>query len=809
LKTALKVVGVILLVLASGLAIAWFGFLRPKPPPIAPADRAAVGVLPLPAELKLRQGVFLLTGDLSHEFAGVSTPRLERALRRFYAGLTSATGVAFGAGTARRLVLDCAASSDRYPSLGDDESYSIEITGSRVRVKAPSETGIIYGLETLRQLVTRVDDHWALPRLTLRDHPRYSWRGLMIDASRHWIPKAVILRNLDAMAAVKLNVLHWHLSDYQGFRVESKEFPRLQQRGSGGHFYTQEDIRQVVDSAADRGIRVVPEFDLPGHSTSWFVGYPELASAPGPYVIDSVFGVLKPVMDPTRDTVYEFLDRFFGEMAWLFPDAYVHVGGDEVVGTEWEGNARIRQFMSANRLADAPALQAYFNGRLRSLLKAHGKRMMGWDEILHSDLPADGVVVQTWREQRSLWESARQGYKAVLSAGYYLDYKQPAAFHYGVDPEVIPGAVTIDIDSTHWKGWDCRLTMRDLDMQTQLFLFGEGGEGKPFRGIVNFNEGFSGFTDAVLQGNHLVFSIETNFGTVKFDAELQGDSITGSAKISFFTLQLNGRRSGGSDMPGGRPLPEFRKTEPLTSEQAANLIGGEACMWSEMVDGTTLESRVWPRAAAVAEKLWSPRALTSDTRDLYRRLMVLDDRLEERGLAHRSYRESLLRGMAPPSYLGPLRTLVSVLEEDKFFNRMDLYKPLFTTATPLDRVMDAAPAESYPAYRFGQEVDHWLESHDETTRARLVTTLEDWASNYERLEPAFRHSERMREVELHSRHLSTLASLALQSLSMPATSISPAQIPDTLFTAARAAHGGTLLAVVGALQRLLRGSAGP
>ena len=800
MKKALKIVGSIMLLIVVGLAVVWFGFLRPEPPPISPEDRSRLTLMPLPAELTLASGEFLLDGGLSHEFAGLSTPRLERAVRRFYARLSSETGLDFGDGEGRQLVLECDGSATDYPSLSDDESFSIEISGRKIEVRAPAETGIIYALETLLQLVEERQGQWALPRLTVRDRPRYLWRGLMVDAVRHWIPKEVILRTLDAMASVKLNVFHWHVTDYQGFRVESNVFPDLHGKGSNGDYYTQQDIREVVEYAADRGIRVVPEFDLPGHSTSWFVGYPQLASAPGPYVVDSVYDVLEPVFDPTREEVYDFLDGFFGEMATLFPDAYVHIGGDEVVATHWEENPSIRQFMAEHDLVDAHALQAHFNVRLQQLLQGHGKKMMGWDEILNPELQAEGLVVQTWRDHSLLWESARNGHQAVLSAGYYLDHKQPAEYHYNVDPAVIPGAVTIDIDSTNWRGWDCLLTMSDMEIEGAIYLFGEG---EALRGITQFMGGSSGFTDAVLEGDHLVFSIGSNFGAIRFDTRIRGDSITGSAKLSFLTLQLAGKRSGGSDMEGGSSLPEFKKIQPLTSEQGANLLGGEACMWTEMVDETTMESRVWPRAAAVAEKLWSPGSLTDDVEDMYRRLFVLQDRLEVWGSKHSSYRESLLRGMVGEPYLDPLRTLVTLLQEDFYFNRMVLYEPELYATTPLNRVVDAAPPESYAAYHFGQDVDHWLAYRDEDTRGRLVGTLESWASNHERLAPAFSQSERLREVEPHSVHLSRMASLVLQALSQQTPPVEPDSTMEALFAAAGQAHGGTVLPLVTPMRRLV------
>ena len=172
--------------------------------------------------------------------------------------------------------------------------------------------------------------------------------------ARHFIPLDVIRRNLDGMAAVKLNVFHWHLSDDQGFRVESKRFPKLQGLGSDGLYYTQDEVRGIIEYARDRGIRVVPEFDIPGHATSWLVGYPELAASPGPFQIIRTWGVHDPTLDPANPAVYTFLDAFIGEMASLFPDAYFHIGGDEVNGKEWAPTRPIFR-PSCSRTASRPS----------------------------------------------------------------------------------------------------------------------------------------------------------------------------------------------------------------------------------------------------------------------------------------------------------------------------------------------------------------------------------------------------------------------------------------------------------------------
>jgi hexosaminidase len=804
MKKTLKLIGWILLVLLAVVAVAWFGFLKPGPPPISAGDRAAVTLMPLPAEMKLGNGGFPLEEELTHDFSELKTPRMERAVDRFYRKLSVQTGMEMGGGSKKKLILECGGSEKKYPGMDDDESYSMRVTRNKIVIKAPGEKGVLYGLESLLQLALNQEGNWVIPVLSIHDRPRYPWRGLMIDASRHWVSREVILRNLDAMATLKMNVFHWHLSDNQGFRVESRLYPKLHGMGSNGHFYTQDEIREVVEYAADRGIRVVPEFDIPGHTTSWFVGYPELASGPGPYQVDTGMIGFQPAMDPTREEVYQFLDPFFGEMAGLFPDIYLHIGGDEVAPAQWNGNPRIQQFMKEHDLEDPHALQAHFNTRLQKIVAGNDRIMMGWDEILHPDLPVEGIAVQIWRDQAALWESARLGYKSVLSAGYYLDHKQPASYHYGIDPSVITGAVDIEIDSLNWQGWECTLRISGIEMEGALYLFGEGEER---RGIMEFMGTASAFSEVDEVGNQISFILKSPAGDLEFETETEGDSITGSAKISVFNLELNGHRSGGTGMTGGTPLPEFKKIEPLTFEQETNLIGGEACMWSEMVDDLTIDSRIWPRAAAVAEKLWSPMVLTDDAEDMYRRLMVMDDRLEYLGIRHRTYKQELIRDMVDAPYREYLEVLANLLQEDKLFARMALYLPPFYFTTPLNRVVDIASPESYTAYRFGQDVDRWIETKDEDAYTRLLLALVCWSTNHEKLAPAFKGNVRLLEVQPHSENLSLLARVALDALSDTASLHEKEEELTALFIKASGSHGATSLPIVAYVQKLVESAA--
>jgi hexosaminidase len=461
----------------------------------------------------------------------------------------------------------------------------------------------------------------------------------LIDASRHWQPVEVIKRNLGGMAAVKMNVLHWHLTDDQGFRVESKSFPKLQELGSDGNFYTQEQVRGVIAYARQKGIRVIPEFDMPGHVTSWLVGHPELASAPGPYQIERTFGVKDPAFDPTREEVYQFIDTFLGEMAALFPDDYMHIGGDEVNGNQWNQNPKIQEFIRQHNLKDNHGLQAYFNSRLSQILTRHGKIMVGWDEILHPDLPKN-TVVHSWRGPAALAETARKGYDGILSHGYYLDLMLPTSYHYGIDP-----------------------------------------------------------------------------------------------------------------------APPDRD---LTADQKAHVLGGEAAMWTEYASPETIDSRIWPRAAAIAERLWSP-ADVRDTAEMYRRLEVQSERLEAWGLTHRSNYLIMLQRLVGKQSVEPLKVLADVVEPVKYYARGDM-RP-YTTETPLERLVDAARPESDEARRFRNSVDEFLQKALNWGKSENIRELlTKWRDNHMTLRPILDRSEKLSEALPLSQDLSNLGRLGLEAV---------------------------------------------
>lgn len=612
-------------------------------------------LMPVPASLEFNKDRLAINESFTVATRGHSDARLQAAIARFVKRLEGRTVFSFAPGLATddqmtTLIVNCEGPGLDIPAASENESYRLDVTNRQALLTASTVVGAIRGLETVLQLLSNDRRGFFLPGVKIEDQPRFPWRGLLIDVGRHFEPVAVLKRNLDAMAAVKLNVFHWHLSEDQGFRVESKKYPKLHQLGSDGNYYTQEQVKDIIAYARDRGIRVVPEFDIPGHSTSWLVGYPELGSAPGPYTIERRPGIFEPALDPTREEVYKFLEGFLGEMAALFPDAYMHIGGDENEGKQWDRNPAIQAFMKAKGIKDNHALQAYFNTRLLKILQKHGKKMIGWDEVLQPDLPKD-IVIHSWRGTAALAEAARKGYDGILSNGYYIDLMQPASQHYAADP--------LPADST------------------------------------------------------------------------------------------------------------------LTPEEARHVLGGEATMWGEWVTPETIDSRIWPRTAAIAERLWSPRSV-NDVNDMYRRMAVISLQLEELGLTHKKNQAMMLRRLMRSDDIGPLRTLVSILEPVKEYRRYD-QRPQ-TMLSPLTGVVDATLPDSDAARRFAWMVDAFLADAPrfQLYRAEISQTLADWQTSGATLEPLIDRSPSLKEVKPLAMNLSVLGETGLEAMSylklgMPST----------------------------------------
>ncbi|HXO04565.1 MAG TPA: family 20 glycosylhydrolase [Candidatus Sulfotelmatobacter sp.] len=606
--------------------------------------------MPMPSSLQMGTGALPIAGSFSVVLDGYKEPRVDRAVQRFVRDLSQETGMPLRYEAVNPANATLVVHAD-YPSkpiqeVSEDESYVLDVSTSGAKLTAPNALGIMHGLQTFLQLVEITPTGFVAPAVHIEDSPRFPWRGLCMDVSRHFISQEVLKRNIDGMAAVKMNVLHLHISDDQGFRVESKEFPKLQQMGSDGRYYTQVEIRDLIGYASDRGIRVVPEFDMPGHATAWFVGYPELSSGPGPYQIERRWGIFDPAMDPSRESTYKFLDKFIGEMAELFPDAYFHIGGDEVNGKQWDGNKKIQDFMRANKLKTDQDLQQYFTLRVEKIVSKHHKIMVGWDEILGPNMPKT-IVIQSWRGQDSLAAAAKQGYSGILSSGYYLDAMAPAQQYYSVDPMA-------NADAT------------------------------------------------------------------------------------------------------------------LTPEEQKRILGGEACMWVEFVTDENIDSRIWPRAAAIAERLWSAQQL-QDVGSMYLRLEAVSQRLELLELRHRSNLGQMFSRMAGTEDIAALRVLADAVEPVSLqIREEDAEKAggIQTNDTPLNRMVDAIAPESEVGRRFSELVNQFVASNfqDDQVKAEIRALLVSWRDNDNRLRPLLQNSYLLKELSPVSQSLTLLGGAGLQAV---------------------------------------------
>uniref|UniRef100_A0A8B9L2E3 Beta-hexosaminidase n=1 Tax=Astyanax mexicanus TaxID=7994 RepID=A0A8B9L2E3_ASTMX len=480
-----------------------------------------VALWPLPQKIQISGAAFQLSSagfQITHakgSTAGPSCSLLQNAFRRYFDYIF---GNARKQGKNQQKVFDSELQElqvlltakdpecDGYPNLKTDESceFPLPVFLNPILLHVFFMTLLVLGLETFSQLVYE-DDYGAhkINKTSISDFPRFAHRGILLDTSRHYLPLKAILTNLEAMAMNKFNVFHWHIVDDNSFPFLSRTFPDLSQRGAFHpytHVYTPSDVKMVIEFARMRGIRVVAEFDTPGHTQSWGKGQPDLLtpcfSGSSP---TGTFGPVNPILNST----YDFMTRFFKEVSTVFPDAYIHLGGDEVDFSCWKSNPDIQKFMDQQGFGqDYKKLESYYIQRLLDIVNATNKGYMVWQEVFDNGVKLKGdTVVEVWMNNNvdgELQKVTGSGFTTILSAPWYLDYVS-----YGQD----------------WQ--------------------------------------------------------------------------------------------------------KYYKVEPLsfqgTAEQKKLVIGGEACLWGEYVDGTNLTPRLWPRASAVGERLWSDENV-KDINSAYNRL---------------------------------------------------------------------------------------------------------------------------------------------------------------------------------------------
>lgn len=600
---------------------------------------AAVSLTPLPQSVTEHEGALPVAGRFAITWTGCREPMLDRAAERFQRDLARLTGVETFAAGGPTLEIACAAADPGALTLKAREGYRLQVAPRGVALQADGPIGVLRGLATLRQLLeTDADGAASLPLVAIDDKPRFPWRGVMIDTARHFMSVETIKRQIDAMEQVKLNVLHLHLSDNEAFRVESRRYPRLHEVAGHRQFYTQAEIRDLIAYAADRGVRVVPEFDVPGHARAMTLAYPDLASNPAGAPAAGL-----QVLNPAKEETYRFVTRLFDEMADLFPDAYFHIGGDEVPDEAWAGDPGVEALKTAQGLKSKAEVEARFHRRIHQALVRRGKTVVGWEEITDTGtLPSD-MVVQAWRTSNATSRATALGHKTIVSAGYYLDLLNTAQFHYGFDP---------------------------LDTST------------------------AGMSPADAQAARKLHPLVARFVT---------DGVI------------------------------VQPMAPLTPQQEALVLGGEAPIWAELISDEMLDNRLWPRAATLAERFWSPREVR-DPADMYARLAVQQDRLRRTGLQDQAARARMASRLAPGAseplmifldLVGPVRHMA----HDKRVPAAIAGKKIVQHLTAL---ADAAPVDSLVARAFVARAKR-AAAGDAADRAAVRADFAVWSANHARL----------------------------------------------------------------------------
>ncbi|MGC4034595.1 MAG: family 20 glycosylhydrolase [Chitinophagaceae bacterium] len=456
-----KIVSIVLLVLSIA------GFCQSTKP----------ALIPQPVSMVEKTGSFTLKNNFSISVSGKDNDAVNVA-KQLSAALATPTGYKGTVkenSTGGNIQLMLLSSTDN--SIGH-EGYKLSVSSGSVKISANKPAGLFYGMETLLQLFPKEIEskkvkagvNWIAPAVEITDQPRFGWRGLMFDVSRHFFTKAEVKQFIDDMVKYKYNLLHWHLTDDEGWRIEIKSLPKLTEVGSwrvkregkwantpvpfpnepktSGGFYTQDDIKEIIQYAKERFVTILPEVDVPGHSTAALASYPELSCTPGPYMVSAGApfmnwfnggheGLIDNTLCPANEKVYEFLDKVFTEVAQLFPFEYIHMGGDETAKNFWANNDQIKALMQKENLKDLNEVQSYFVKRVEKIVNSKGKKLIGWDEILEGGL-APSASVMSWRGMKGGIAAAGMGHQVVMSPTdfVYLDYYQGEP---SVEPPVYAG----------------------------------------------------------------------------------------------------------------------------------------------------------------------------------------------------------------------------------------------------------------------------------------------------------------------------------------------------------------------------------
>lgn len=699
---------------------------------------AETSLMPIPQSFERLTGELRLSNQIDYSFEGFSDKRKEFQAKRLELHLTRLA-------KHKITLIDLANNKNQtpdnetlkvivrdkesdllVPQLNNDESYQLEINQNGITLNANTVFGAQHGLTTLIQIAANhFDNQLILPHATITDSPRFAWRGLLIDSARHFLSIETIKRQLNTMASAKLNVLHWHLTDDQGWRIESKRFAQLTQKASDGLYYSQSEVKEVIEYAALLGIRVVPEFGMPGHASAIAVAYPELMAEVKPYEMERHWGVFKPLLDISKPEVYQFVDSLIEEMTAIFPDQYLHIGGDEVDPEQWLNNKDIQALMAKHSLKNGHDLQNYFNTQIQPIIAKHQRIMMGWDEIFHQDLPKD-IVVQSWRGHDSLNEVANSGHLGILSTGFYIDQPQYSDYHYRNDP--LRKLPQVDLSKPKLLAKLFVIDrLKGSDVKGELVVLGD-------RVLIKLNNNHHQLAFVNKAPNHATNSFKAKMdswmGPLTFEFDLKGENSAVMIGNSRYPVKLSTLNA----------PSEISLSRPLKNTNAANILGAEATIWSEMVSDDNIDLRIWPRLYVISERLWSNEKNT-DENSMYLRLAFINTfAANVIGAAHLSQQQSGFERLLSKSLskqekvttLALLNTMAALLEPAHYYTRHHIkyLNDEYHQEAPLNLFVDYLNVESEQV----RQIKRWVLAYtagDVNSLTQLDDQLIKWQKGLE------------------------------------------------------------------------------
>ncbi|MCC2617306.1 beta-N-acetylhexosaminidase [Aestuariibacter halophilus] len=713
---------------------------------IATVRAESLSLMPAPQSVQLKQGHWILPDEVTVWHSGLSADH-QRSVRDILASLQRTVILTHASGAKADIYLhvDAPAKPGEVPHLNSIESYRLAVEKQGIVISAAQSWGALHALQTLRQWVSLHGSQ--LQRGSIDDAPRFAWRGLLLDSVRHFLPVETLKRQLRGMASAKLNVFHWHLTDDQGWRLPIDGYPRLHQFASDGQYYTHQQITDVVSYAASLGIRVMPEVDLPGHASALAVAYPALMSAPGPYNMERNWGVFEPLLDPTNPDALTVVNAVLKQLAALFPDRYVHIGGDEVNPAQWDNNPRIQAYMRSHGLADSHALHAHFNRYLQQALAKHQRHMMGWDEILHPDLRKD-VVVQSWRGVDSLHDIVKAGHPAILSSGFYIDQPQFSDYHYRNDP-VPDGTSPAEITSspsTDWqrlrgqmprlKGTPVVITIWYSEQAQQAIVQLDQRHPKPAR-HVEFTNG-----KTVIQLDSWMGPLTAVIATPR-----QSQIWVGNTPYPLTILQP-------FDALAKEDVPMIHTSARGT--EGSKILGAEATLWSELVTSDIIDQRIWPRLYGIAERLWSPASL-QDPVAMYQRLWRMNSfAADVVGLQHhQQWQKGVARWAGHPSAVEDALLMTELLEPAHYYTRHHLHyrQGRYHQQAVLDGLVDILAVESAPMLQLERQIRQFTLAPSSAEQLHIQQTLQNYQSALKRLQQRFSAEPKLALVDRLQRYV--------------------------------------------------------